>query len=290
MLNRRTVIDFLLMILGSCVFAFAVVFLLDPHNIVPGGITGVAMLINRGIPKLPIGIISLILNFPLYIIGAKKIGAKFFFYSLFSTFIISMAMLVFESEKITWIPEVDPLLAGVFGGALLGTGLGIIFARGGSTGGSGIIVCLLKFPFPHIPVGKLMLAFDALVILAAGIVFGSINFVLYAVIAVFVSSKIIDAIVYGSNIERMIYIISNKMPQVIKAINYEVNRGVTLMKGEGGYTGHSRQIAMVAVKNYEVVDLKRMVMGVDPKAFVIITEASEVIGEGFSEYKKEFAI
>jgi uncharacterized membrane-anchored protein YitT (DUF2179 family) len=182
--------------------------------------------------------------------------------------------------------ETEPLLAGVFGGLMAGVGLGIVFMKGATTGGGDIIARLLKFPFPHIQLGRLILAFDSCVVAASWLVFGSVNNMLYAVVSLFISSRAIDAILYGMNVERMAFIISDDIPRLVAAISEQLHRGATLLHGEGTYTGKERKIILCAVKRQQIAALKALVKETDPKAFLILTEAHEVLGEGFGDYDR----
>jgi uncharacterized membrane-anchored protein YitT (DUF2179 family) len=174
----------------------------------------------------------------------------------------------------------------VFGGLLMGAGLGLVFLKGATTGGSDIIARLLKFPFPHVQIGKLMLAFDGFVVVAAGFVFGSVNHMLYAVIALYISVQALDGILYGLNVERLAFIISDRIPDIAEKISEHLGRGATLLRGEGAYTGTERKIALCAIKRQQIAELKKLVKESDPGAFVILTEANEVLGEGFADYDK----
>jgi len=279
----RTILDLFVIALGSAAFALSVTMLLDPYGIVPGGVTGVAMLLCELFPKLPLGLTVLALNAPLFLLSWRLLGRRFLFYTGFGTLVSSVLIDLFAG-----LPpiETEPMLAGVFGGLLMGAGLGLVFLKGATTGGSDVIARLLKIPFPYVQIGKLMLAFDGLVVVAAGFVFGSVNHMLYAVITLYIGTKALDGILYGLNVERMAFVISDRIPDIVAKISDRLGRGATLLRGEGAYSGAERRIILCAIKRQQITDLKNLVKESDPKAFVILTEAHEVLGEGFGDYEK----
>ncbi|MCL2003120.1 MAG: YitT family protein [Oscillospiraceae bacterium] len=280
----QTITDLLVIALGAALFALSVTLLLDPYGIVPGGVTGIAMLLCALFPVLPLGMTVLVLNIPLFLLGWRLLGHRFLLYTGFGTLVC--AVLIDGFARLPLTVDTEPLLAGVFGGLLMGAGLGLVFLKGATTGGSDIIARLLKIPLPHIQIGKLMLAFDGCVVVAAGFVFGSVNHMLYAVITLFIGAKTLDGILYGLNVERLAFIISDRVSDIVEAISARLGRGVTLLHGEGAYTGRERKIVLCAVKRQQITDLKNLVRESDPAAFIILTEANEVLGEGFTDYDK----
>ena len=276
--------DLIIIAFGGAVFALSVVLLLDPYNIVPGGITGLTLLIYELLPILPLGMMIIILNIPLFAVSWRLLGHEFLLYSGFGTLISSLLIDLFG--RLLPPIETEPLLAAIFGGLLMGVGIGIIFMRGATTGGSVIIARLLKLPFPGMNIGRLMLIVDGLVAVAAGFVFGSANNMLYAIIAIYISSVAIDGILYGMNVERMAFIISDYIPEIIAVISEKLGRGATILHGEGSYSGEERKIILCAIKRQQITTLKSIVKETDPKAFLILTEANEVLGEGFADYDR----
>ena len=277
-------LDLFVISIGSAIFAFSVSLLLEPYGIVPGGVTGISLLINALFPVLPIGMLVLAINIPLFIVSWRLLGSQFLFYSAFGTLVSAVLIDVFP----LFLPiiETEPFLAGVFGGLLTGVGLGIVFMKGATTGGGDIIARLLKFPFPSMNIGRLILVFDGCVAIMAGVVFGSVNNMLYAIITLYISSQAIDGILYGLNIERMAFIISEDIPKIVESISLRLGRGATLLHGEGSYTCKERKIILCAVKRQQIAALKSLIKEVDPNAFMIVTEANEVLGEGFGDYNK----
>ena len=280
----KAAIDLLVIAIGGALFALAIALLLDPYGIVPGGVTGISILLCEVFPVLPLGMTILVINIPLFLLSWRLLGRKFLIYSAFGTLTSALMIELFEAV----LPPVDtePLLAGVFGGLLMGAGIGLVFLKGATTGGTDIIARLLKLPLPNIQIGRLILAVDGCIAIAAGFVFGSVNHILYAAITLFISSRAIDGLLYGMNIERLAFIISEKTPDIISAISGPLGRGATLLHGEGSYKGEERKVIMCAIKRQQIAALKNLVKQTDPKAFLILTEANEVLGEGFAGYEQ----
>lgn len=280
--------DLAIIAFGASVFAAAVALMLEPYGIVPGGVTGISMLINHLFPVLPISTLILAINVPLLIISWRMLGTRFLFYTGFGTVVSAVMIDVFP--MLLPVLDTESFLAGVFGGLLAGLGMGLVFMKGATTGGSDIIARLLKFPFPGMNIGRLVLLFDGFVVLLTGIVYGSINNMLYTVITLYISSQAIDGIVYGLNVERLVFIISEDIPGIVEAISEKLRRGATLLHGEGSYTGNERKIILCAVKSQQIAALKNIVKEADPNAFMIVTEANEVLGEGFGDYSERCSL
>lgn len=276
--------DIFIIVAGGCTFAVSVNVFFDPFQIAPGGVTGIALLVNTVVPILPIGTLVLILNVPLFFLSWKFLGHRFLLLSFFGTVVSSLAI-----NYLNFIPvptDLDPLLAALVGGVLCGAGLGLVFLRGATTGGSDIVARLLKVAFPHMQMGRLILFFDGLVVAASGIVFGSFKNAVYAAVALYVSTLTLDGLLYGTKTARVVYIISEKTREVTDAISRELQRGTTLLNAEGGYTHTPKQVILCAIKPQQIAILKEIVKQADPSAFIILTEAHEVLGEGFQDYDK----
>jgi uncharacterized membrane-anchored protein YitT (DUF2179 family) len=276
--------DALLIALGSTVFAVAVNVFYAPFQIVPGGLTGISMLIHEGLPGVGVGVMVFVLNVPLFLLGWRFLGKQFLLLTFFGTFCNAVAI-----EALGFLPapaDLDPLMAALMGGVLSGAGLGLVFWRGGTTGGSDIIARLTKVGFPHIQIGRLIFLIDGMVILASGLVFGSFRNAAYAAVAVYVSTITIDGIVYGAKTARVCYIISQRTQEVVEVISQRLERGATLLNAEGSYTGSPRQVILCAVDPRQVPMLKEAVQAVDGDAFFILLEAHEVLGQGFGRYDK----
>ena len=278
---KTLLLDLLICTIGSVLFAFSTHYFMAPHDIAPGGVTGIATLVNYAF-HAPIGLVSFLINLPLLILGIIYLGHPFVLKSgyciLVYTFFIDVVFKkfpIFESE--------NKLLVALFGGLIMGCGLGLIFMRNASTGGTDIGARLLQRKLPHISMGRLMMGIDALVVVSSAIVYNSIEAALYAIICIFVSSKVIDMILYGQDVSKEIMIITDHPEECADALMKELDRGLTLFDGEGGYTRQPKKVVMCVVRRNEFYSVKQIVKRVDPNAFMIISEVSEVLGEGFKE-------
>ena len=226
----------------------------------------------------------IILNVPLFLLGWKLLGGHLLVSSLYSMFIssvfIDLLHLVYTFEPM------EPFLACVFGGVLMGASLGVVFLQGATTGGTDLIARLLKLKFDWLPMGKLLLAVDLLVILAVAAAFRSIYSALYGVIALYLSSFVMDQVLYGMDNAKVAYIISDEYERIAHTIIHDIDRGVTILHGQGGWSGREKKVLLVAFKQKQIVFLKRAVKEIDPAAFLIVCEAHEVLGDGFREYKQ----
>ena len=184
------------------------------------------------------------------------------------------------------VVEMDPLLAAIYGGALCGGGLGMVFVTGASTGGSDIIVRLLKLKYQNVPIGTINIFFDAIVALLTGLVFQDLACTLYSGVAIFLTGQIVDAVVYRFDYSKVALIISVHHEQIAKAIGTQLRRGCTYLHGQGAYSGADREVILTAVKKQQLAELKQLVVEIDPDAFIIVQEAHQVLGDGFARYSK----
>lgn len=274
----------LVIFVGSAVFALGFDLFLEPAALNCGGVTGIAMILAAFLPFKSIGILAVILNVPLFLLGYRVIGKKFFYSSLLGMVLSSVWL-----DCLTILPPVhtEPLLAALYGGALVGCGTGMITAVGASTGGTEIAARLLKTKFRSVPIGGLMLAVDAAVILTNAAIYHDINNLLYSAVGIFLCSKVLDAVVYGLDNSNVAMIITEAYERVGKALCDELERGVTLLDGRGYYTRTDKYIVICAVKRRQVVELKELVTRIDPEAFIILQEAHQVLGDGFARYSKD---
>ena len=285
---KNFVMDLLFIAAGSICYAVAIGMFSAPNNIAPGGLTGIATLLNHLFDWIPIGTATIVMNVPLLIISWFVLSKSMVLRTLCGIVISSVLTDVvspFVDElflsSIVQTNGKDPLLVCIFGGALLGLGVGLIMRRGGTTGGSEVISRLFEKKYPHMSVGTLILCVDAVVIALSAIVYGQIENALYAVVFVFVGSQIIDRVVYGGRSGKMIMIMSKKQPEITEAIMTKVNRGVTLLKSQGGYSGQDQNTMLVAVRKDEVYRLRKAVFDIDPDAFLMMLTTDEVRGLGF---------
>lgn len=272
-------IKFLLLnIIGSTLYGLGIHSFTAPQQIAPGGASGIGILINY-VCNFPIGLFTFLFNIPLLIIAYRYVTKKFFWNALFSITLFS----VITDYVVVWFPTYkgDPLLAALFGGVFMGMGLALVHIAESTTGGLTILGVILQKKFPQFEVGKLIFALNFLVVLVSGVVFKNIEAVLYAVIAIYASSKCMDGLVYGLNANKFVVIISNQNEEIKQSILDCTKKGVTILNGVGGYSEDNKQVIFCAVGKNDFVDVRKMIKAVDPNAFVIITEASEIIGNGF---------
>lgn len=274
--------DIVFYVAGAVLYAASVDIFTAPNNIAPGGLIGVATMVNH-LTDLPIGTVVMALNVPIFIMGFFAIGKSYMLKSLFCTVMSSVAIDLLA--LVVPVYKGEPLLAAIFGGVLSGAGLGLVFIRGSSTGGTDIIARVLGKYKPHITQGKMILIFDFIVICGAAWVYG-FEQALFAVIMVYVSTKVIDIVLYGSGDGNVLFIVTGQ-PDVIKAaVMSSLDRGVTVLKGEGAYSGAQRDVLMCAVAPNEVYKIRVLVKKADPKAFMIVGKADQILGEGFKSIER----
>ena len=270
--------------LGAVIYALAFDWFVAPNQIAMGGVTGLAQIVNALVPVLPVGVLSILVNVPLFLAGWRLLGGRLLVSSLYAMAVSSLAI-----DVIAWMhifPPMDPILATLYGGAGRGGGLGLVFSQGATTGGTDIIGKLLKLKLPWLPIGKLVMIPDMVVVILAAVVFGTVNAALYGLIQMYLLSKVMDMILYGWDTSRVAYIITDRWEETVQGL-LDMNRGVTLLQGKGAYTGAEKQVLLVAFRQREIVPIKRMLREIDPKAFFIVCDAHEILGEGFGDYQKE---
>ena len=270
--------------LGSLIFALAFDWFFAVNQVAMGGVTGLAQVINILTPGLSVGTLAFLLNIPLFLAGWKFIGFHLLASSLFSMAVSSFAIDAIAALH-TFAP-MDPMLACLCGGALMGFGLGLVFSQGATTGGTDIVARLLKLKFPWLPMGKLVLVPDGVVLCMAALAFGRVEAALYGAVAIFVSGRVMDTVLYGLDTSKVAYIISDCW-QELAGILLDMDRGVTILRGQGAWTGDEKQVLLIAFKQKEIVQIKRAVHEADPRACMIVCDAHDVLGEGFGNYQKE---
>lgn len=270
--------------LGCIIFALGFNLFLEPNGLNAGGISGLAMVLTRFAGVGTVGTLTAILNLPLFALAGLKIGKRFFFASLVGMLFCSVAIDLFSMLP---IPETEPLVGALYGGLLCGFGLGIVFSAGASTGGSDIIVKLLKQKWPNVPIGTISMCFDLVVAVLTGLVFRNVSMTLYSGVAIFVSGRVIDAVVYRFDYSRVALIISKHYDEIAQCIREGLDRGVTFLHGEGSYSHKDTKVILTAVKRQQLAELKALVVSIDPDAFIIVQEAHQVLGDGFSRYSKD---
>ena len=280
----KNVIWFLRIVLGSVLFSVGFHLFLDPNELNAGGISGLAQILAQVLGVGSVGVITALLNLPLFAIGGMKIGKRFFWGSL--TGMLSMTVAL-ELVAFLPTPQTEPLIAALYGGVLGGIGLGMVFATGASTGGSDIIVRLLKMKMQHVPIGTINICFDLAVAVLTGIAFKDMTRALYSGVAIFVTGQVIDAVVYRFDYSKAVMIISEQHEAIAKVIMEDLDRGATYLNGEGTYSHKERKVVFTVVKKQQIAELKRLVVEIDPNAFIVVQEAHQVLGEGFGRYSKD---
>ena len=275
----------LLITLAALIYALSFVWCFDPNGIAFGGITGLAQIVNRLFPAAPVGVTVIVLNIPLFILGWKLIGGKLLVSSLYAMF-ISSVFIDLLTPLYDWQP-MEPLLACIFGGLRMGASLGVVFLQGATTGGTDLAARLLKLKFKWLPMGKLLMGVDLAVIVLVALFFRNLNTALYGLVALYISTLAMDGILYGLDNAKVAYIISDHNDEISSAIVQDLDRGVTILHGQGAYTGAEKQVLMCAFKQREIAAIKAAVKDIDPDAFLIVCNAHEVLGDGFREYKKD---
>ena len=282
---KKTLLPVLIITAASAIYALGFVWCYAPNGIAFGGITGVAQIINYLIPALPIGVTVIALKVPLFILGWKLIGGRLLVSSLYAMAVSSVFIDVLTPLR-EWEP-MEPLLACIFGGLSLGLSLGLIFLQGATTGGTDLLARLLKLKLAWLPMGKLLMGIDLAVIVAVSVAFRTLYAALYGLVALYISTIVMDGVLYGMDTAKVAYIISDKNKEISDAIVKDLDRGVTILHGQGAYTGADKNVLMCAFKQREIAVIKATIKDIDPVAFVIVCDAHEVLGEGFRDYKKD---
>ncbi len=277
-------------ILGSAIFGLAYATFLSPNNLNAGGISGLAAVIVQiinpqgTIPFVDIGMLTIAINLPLFALGGVKIGKKFFFGSLVGMTVSSLVMDYVHLP--VYLPN-DPMLAALYGAVIGGIGVGLVFMSGTSTGGSDIVVRLVKLKARNMNIGSIAMVFDLFVVSMTGVVFGDIQNALYTGIAAFLCSKVIDIVVYGFDNSKVALVITHAHAQIAKEVGEKLGRGATYLYSQGTYSGHEGKVVLVAVKRQQIAEFKELVTNADEHAFVIMFDAHQVLGDGFARYTKD---
>lgn len=296
-LNKALVLDFFkrygVMTLGCIIYSLGVALFLDASSLASGGVTGIAIILNYVIRMgtdgydLNTGIIIIIINIPLFILGAVFFGKHFIISTVYATVLSSLLIWVWDLAFKNFLPITENLLlAGLVGGAMFGLGLGLIFRTGSSTGGTDIIVKILRKKFRYIRTGMISLTIDAGIVALSAIVYKDIELACYTAISIIVFTSTFDWVLYGGNSAKLIYIISSdeKSKEICGRLLQELDVGATFVDGEGAYTGDQKRIIMCAIKNFLYPRLRDIVKSIDPKAFVIVSSAKEIYGEGYKDH------
>ena len=277
---RAFAIDLAAVVTGSALVAAGLVLFTIPNDIAPGGVSGLATALASILP-LSVGVWTLLLNVPLIAVGWWRLGIRPLVKTIAATLLLSLFIDVFTPLLPPY--SSNPLLAAVLGGVLTGAGMGLIFLRGASTGGTDLISMLLNRLFPDMSMGTLLLIVDAAVVVFAVCVFRDIEVALYSIVTIFVTSRTIDAIMRGADHAKVIYVVTERGEEMLPVLARELDRGVTVLPAEGGYTRRTKQLLTIVTRRNTLTQTVRLVRSLDEGAFLFITDATEVLGEGFKE-------
>lgn len=273
--------SYLTITLACVLYALSFDWFYAPNAFTVGGFTGISQIINFFAPVLPVGVMIIVLNVPLFLFGLKKFGFAFLVKSIYTMALSSVLIDVIAAIH-TFSP-MDPLLACLYGGVTLGVASGLLFREEATTGGSELGAWIVRSYAEQLSIGNACLGIDLTVILIYAAVFRSLDNALYGALALYITTKVLDLVVYGQNTAKVAYIISDKHEEIMRGM-LEREMGVTLLQGRGAYTGQERPLLFCAVRKKEMVPIKRYIKEIDPDAFFILCDASEVLGEGFGEY------
>lgn len=275
--------NFVMMTLGALIYAVAISLLLDPNSLAPGGVAGISIILSRVIP-VETGTLILLINIPILILGAWKFGLKFIVSTIYCIGLTSLTTNLLGAH-VGAITE-DVFLASLAGGALMAVGIGTVFKAGGTTGGTDIIVKILRLKMPHLKTGNLFLTIDAVIVTCSAFVFKDIDRAMYAGMTVILTSLVLDVVLYGKDEAKLIYIISDKSEIITKRLLDDLDIGVTQVRGMGAYSGKDKNVIMCVVKKHISPKIEEVIKQEDPQAFLIVSSATEIYGKG---YKNLFA-
>jgi len=277
---RAVTFDLICYFFGAFIFSAAVNMFIYPSEISPGGLTGVAAVFEY-ILSVPMSISVLVLNIPIIVVGFLKFGGSFILRTGVATVFVSLNLSL--TAKLLPVFNIEKILAAIFGGILMGAGISIVMLRGATTGGIDIIAKLINDRFRHISVGKIILSIDAVVILLASIAYRNFESALYSVVSMYSASGILDLVIYGADKGKLVYIITDEPHKICRDINVKLKRGVTTLKGFGGYTRKEKEVLLCSVRKYEISAIYGIIKLYDPTAFVIVSDAAEITGQGFKK-------
>ena len=282
-LSWKNIRSTLIVLLGCAVYGASFAFLTYPNSIVSGGLTGIAQIINL-LTGLPVGVMVIVMNIPLFLIAWRQFGVRFFVFSVIGMAGTSIFIDLFNS--IHFVFTNDMLLAAVYGGLLNGLGSGLIYYPGATSGGTDIAARLVRKKYPHINFGTISLCINTVVVIAFAVIFHRADSAMYTIIMMFVTSRIVNLILYGLENSGVCYIITILPKEISAAIGERLGRGSTILQGEGSYSGEERDVILCVVKRSQIPTLRRIVSEIDGRAFVIVTESHEVFGKNFGNISK----
>lgn len=275
--------NLLLIAAAALIYAAGISLFLDPNRLAPGGITGIAVILNRLIP-VETGTLYFLLNVPIMLLGIWRFGLKFIAKTAWAIFLTS-----FFTNLLSPVGALtdDLLMAGLAGGVLIAVGIGLIFKAGATTGGTDIIIKILRQKYRHLKTGFLFLCSDVVIVVISGFVFRDLNVALYALLTVVISGKALDYVLYGGDEAKLLYIITENPVQIADRLMHELEVGVTYLQGEGGWTGREKKVIFCVVQKRLGPQVEEIVKREDPLAFMVVTSANEIYGEGYKNFFSE---
>lgn len=277
-LNKSELKNYLMIMVGITILAIGINVYYSPQHLVTGGVSGLAIILDY-VFKIPLWLTNIIVNIPLFVIGIKIKGMDFAKKSIFGAAYVSVAL-----WYTSFIPPVqaDLLIASVFGGLCVGSGVGLVLRSSASTGGTDLLAIIIKHYLKKVPINQIMMCIDGMIIVAGLFVFG-VEKAMYALISIFIVSKVVNTLVEGINYSKEVHIISEKSDEIARELMKHLNRGITSINGKGMYTGKSKDILYIVCSTGELIDLQKIAREVDKEAFIIINDVREVVGRGFTE-------
>ncbi len=284
--SRKWLISYSLIILGAFILAAGFVLFITPYKIVPGGVYGIGIILYHLI-GIPVGLTGLVINIPLFFIGIRVLGPRFGVKTVVGFVLVSFFI---DGFTYLWgdapLVEDDALLSSIFGGVLLGLGLGLIFKSRATSGGTSIVAMIMS-RYTRMPLGQSLMLADAAIVLFGLLSFGDWTVPLYSLIVIFITGKVIDLVLEGVSYEKTLFIISDKYEEIAEKILVDLDRGGTYIEGKGMYKQDEKKIIFVNVTRREMAVLHDFISQVDPRAFVTVIEASEILGKGFKSLEEK---
>lgn len=278
---KKILKEYAVITFGCALFALGFCWCCEPAHLSVGGFTGIAQVLNLYFPVLPVGITTLVMNVPLFILGLKLLGRRLLVSSLYAMAVSSL--MIDGVNALYTFPALDPVLAAVFGGVLCGAASGFMLGQGATTGGTELGARLLKLKFQQLPIGKLCLIIDMVVIITYSLAFRQLTPALYSAATLYISTTVLDKVVYGGKAAKMAYIISQKHEQIAQQL-LELELGVTFLDGTGAYRRRHTEVIVCAFSRSYIIPVKKLVQQLDPDAFIIVCDTHEILGEGFGSY------
>lgn len=271
--------NFAFWVVGSFLYSTAIDSFCVPNNLILGGVSGISTLINHLFPVLPIGVMMIVLNIPMFILGYVKLGKEFIFSTIITTIISSLFIDIFQGILPTY--TADKLLAVFSAGVLSGAGLALIFIGGATTGGIDIPAKVLTKKFRHLSMGRFILLIDGIIILATYFTYRSFESAIYSAVIIFISTKVIDSVMFGISNGKAVFIVTNKATEICSQIHKNLRRGVTIIPVKGAYTNEAKSMLFCSMRRGEISKMYSIVKQTDETAFITVADAREIIGEGF---------